>query len=138
MDVEIAISTPTAKIRVPMMFTCGGRPTRVEPHTHSGNVWMTVPAANCVMTKSSMDSANASNAPESTAGKIDGKVTSQKVVHGPAPRSRAASSVYRSNVNTRARTTTATNEIENITWATRIVAKPRPRLRLTKYDSSEA
>ena len=34
-----AISTPTAKISVPMTLTCGGRPTRVAPQIHSGNVW---------------------------------------------------------------------------------------------------
>jgi hypothetical protein len=30
--------TATAKIAVPMTFTCGGAPTRAAPHTKSGNV----------------------------------------------------------------------------------------------------
>jgi hypothetical protein len=30
--------TATAKIAVPITFTCGGAPTRAAPHTNSGNV----------------------------------------------------------------------------------------------------
>src|SRR5690606_33801516 len=137
MALPITMSRPTAKMSVPMTLTCGGRPTRVEPQIHSGKV-VVVPEVKFVMTKSSMERAKASMKPESTAGKMTGNVTRQNAVHGPAPRSRAASSMNGSRVSTRARTTTATNEIENITCEIRIVTMPRPIPALTKNESSAA
>src|SRR5207249_2723349 len=44
-------STATAKIVVPITFTCGGAPTRAAPHTNSGNVTL-LPATKFVITKS--------------------------------------------------------------------------------------
>ena len=132
-----AIRTPTAKISVPMTLTWGGRPTRVAPQIHSGKVTV-VPAVKLVTTKSSMDSARASSTPERIAGRIIGKVTFQNVIHGDAPRSAAASSMERSRVSTRARTTTATNEIENMMCAIVMVAAPRPTPSETKRVSSDA
>ena len=82
-------------------------PTFTAPYTHRGNVW-TVPALKFVITKSSMERANASSAPARMPGKMIGKVTFQNVVHGPAPRSWAASSSDRSNPASRARTVTVT------------------------------
>src|SRR3712207_5557533 len=76
-----------------------------------------VPAVKFVTTKSAMDSAKASIMPGNTAGRMNEKVTRRNVVHGVAPRSAAASSIERSRVSSRARTTTATNEMENITCA---------------------
>src|SRR3954469_8884161 len=137
MLVATAISTPTPKISVPMTLTCGGRPTRVAPQIHSGNVTV-LPAVKLVTTKSSMDSANASRMPENTAGRMIGKVTFQNVVHGVAPRSAAASSIERSRVTTRARTMAATNEIENMMCAITIVVKPGPTLSDTNSESSDA
>jgi hypothetical protein len=67
-----------------------------------------------------------------------GKVTFQNVVHGLAPRSAAASSIERSSVMTRERTTTATNEIENMMCAIAIVTGPRPLPTETNRLSSEA
>src|SRR3954453_9306644 len=137
MLVATAISTPTPKISVPITLTCGGRPTRVEPQIHSGNVTV-LPAVKLVTTKSSMDSANASRMPEKTAGRMIGKVTFQNVVHGVAPMSAAASSIERSRVTTRARTMAATNEIENMMCAITIVVKPGPTFSDTNSDSSDA
>src|SRR5215471_19275329 len=65
-------------------------------------------------------------------------VTRRNVVNGLAPRSRAASSIDGSRVSTRARTTTATNDSENMMCAIMIVGSPRPTLNVTNMDSSEA
>ena len=77
-----------------------------------------------VVTKSSIDSANASSAPAITPGMIIGRVTSRNVSHGPAPRSWAASSSDRSRVSIRARTVIATKDMQNTTCARRMVTSP--------------
>src|SRR5262245_50202990 len=85
-----------------------------------------------------MDSTNASSAPDRMPGTIIGNVTRRNVVHESAPRSRAASSIDGSSVSTRARTTIATNDSENITWAMRIVRYPSGVLKIVNSDSSDA
>ena len=71
-------------------------------------------------------------------GQIKGSVTFWNVVHGPAPRSCAASSIARSKPVMRARTVTTTNAMLNITWEIRMVAKPRGTFSVTKNDRSAA
>ena len=76
------------------------------------------------ITKSSIESANASSAAPINPGVSSGRVTVRKVVSGVAPRSRAASSSWRSKPISRERTTITTNEIENMTWASSRLKKP--------------
>ena len=75
------------KIAVPITFTCGGAPTRAEPHTNSGNV-TSLPELKYVTTKSSTEIAKQSSSDAKTAGAISGSVTLRNVVHSFAPRSR--------------------------------------------------
>jgi len=105
---------------------------------NSGNV-IVEPELKFVITKSSIDSANASRAAESTPGMISGSVTSRNVSHGVAPRSCAASSSDLSNPISLDLTVITTNDRLNITCAIRIVVKPSagvPQLR--NWDSSAA
>ena len=60
------------------------------------------------------------------------------VVHGPAPRSRAASSSERSNPISRERTTTTTKEIENMMCAISSVVKPSGSEYTMNIESSAA
>src|SRR3954451_4706306 len=119
-------TSPTAptKTIVPMTWTWGGRLLRMLAQTQSGNV-VAVPAVKLVMMKSSIDSENASSAPARMPGRMSGNVTFQKVAHGEAPRSMAASSRCRGNPCIRARTVTTTKLMLNMTWAIRIVWSPR-------------
>ncbi len=72
-----------------------------------GNVFV-VPDTKLVMTKSSIDSENASRAAARTPGKMSGNVTFQNVTSSFAPRSIAASSRRRSKPARRAFTVTTT------------------------------
>ena len=127
----------TRKIIEPITLTCGGTPTRAAPQTKSGNV-IVGPALKCVITKSSMESANASSAPAAMPGAISGSVTRRNVANGFAPRSIAASSRWRSKPTRRAFTVTTTNEMQNITCAMKIVQKPVATPRLRNSASSDA
>ncbi len=90
-----------------------------------GNVTVE-PALKLLITKSSIDSANASSAAAATAGIISGSVTSRNVCHGVAPRSCAASSSERSKPISRERTVTITNDRVNMMCAITIVPNPAP------------
>jgi hypothetical protein len=67
-----------------------------------------------------------------------GNVTRQKVTHGSAPRSWAASSRWRSNPARRARTVTATYAMLNITCAMTIVTIPLGTPNVMNSASSDA
>ncbi len=82
-----------------------------------GSVVDPTPALNDVTTRSSNDSAKASIAPAATAGAMSGRVTCQNAPVDDAPRSRAASSRCGSMPRARARTTTATYEMQKVMWA---------------------
>ena len=72
---------------------------------------------------SSNDSVKARIAPASTAGRISGKVTRQKVVHGFAPRSAEASVRWRGNWPSRATTLFTTSVMQKVTWPAMIVQR---------------
>ena len=74
---------------------------------NSGNVWYW-PALKFVTTKSSIEIANASRPAATTPGVISGSVILRIVVHWLAPRSIAASSMWRSIPSRRARIVTTT------------------------------
>ena len=103
----------------------------------TGNV-IVEPALKFVITKSSIDSANASSAAETTPGMISGSVTRRNVCHGVAPRSCAASSSERSNPISRERTVTITNDRLNMMCAITIVPNPVATAKLRNSDSRAA
>jgi hypothetical protein len=59
---------------VPSTFTCTGIPRKATPNTYRGKVSV-VPELKFEITKSSIESANASSAAASTAGASSGSVT---------------------------------------------------------------
>ena len=77
------------------------------------------------MMKSSIDSAKANRLAAKMPGRINGKVTFQKVRAGDAPRSCAACSSVQSNPRMRARTVSATKLTWNMMWAMMIVMVPK-------------
>ena len=97
-----------------------------------------LPELKFVITKSSIESANASSAAARTPGAISGSVTLVKVVHAFAPRSCAASSMWRSKPINLDLTTTTTKLMQNITWAIRIVVKPVAKPIVRNSESSDA
>ena len=99
--------TAITKIAVPITLICGGVATRAAPQTKSGNV-VVEPALKYVITKSSIESANASRPAAMMPGMISGSVTRMNVTSSFAPRSIAASSRWRSKPTSRARTVTTT------------------------------
>ena len=101
------ISTATMKIALAITLTCGGTETRAAPQTKSGNV-VVEPATKYVITKSSIERAKPSSAALRIAGASSGSVILRNVVNGPAPRSIAASSRWRSKSISRAFTVTTT------------------------------
>ena len=104
---------------------------------NTGNV-IVDPELKNVITKSSIESANASNAAETTPGMINGSVTSRKVSAGVAPRSCAASSSERSKPIRRERTVMTTNDRQNMMCAIRIVANPRAGVPAFRNSDSSA
>jgi hypothetical protein len=117
--------------------TWGGIPTFVAPKTQVGNI-VAVPETNWVITKSSIERANAKSHPARMPGKISGSVTLRNVTTWFAPRSIAASSNERSRFAARARTVTATNGMLNITCERNRVPSPRGTARDTKNEASAA
>ena len=85
----------------------------------------------------SSDRVKASIQPETTAGRITGRVTLKNVVTGVAPRSIAASSSERSKVTRRDWTTTATKHMEKVIWARIMVHRPRSKPMATNNSSSD-
>ena len=77
-----------------------------------------------VVTKSSKDSVNESNAAARMPGKMTGRVIRKKTVVGRAPRSAPASSMARSKPLRRARMMTTTKGMFQATWAMSTSAKP--------------
>ena len=69
---------------------------------------------------------------------MSGSVTLRKVAHSFAPRSIAASSRWRSKPINRAFTVTTAKLMQNMTWAIRIVQKPKTTLRFRKSVSNDA
>src|SRR5581483_5405211 len=129
---------PSPKIIVPRTNTCGGMPTFTAPQIHSGKV-LVVPATKLEVTKSSIDRANASSPPASMPGKISGRVTFQKVTHGVAPRSCAASSnPAMSKPASRARTVIVTYAMLNMTCAMNRVRNPLGMASVMKKPSRDA
>ena len=74
--------------------------------------------------KSSNENVKASSPPARIAGASRGSVTWRNVESGPAPRSNDASSRLCPIETKRARTTSATTDVLNTTWAMRIVCQP--------------
>src|SRR6266545_1380571 len=95
----MAASSPAPNRSVPITFTCGGKPMRCAPNTHSGNVvaWQ---ATKFVITKSSSDRTNANRNPARIAGAINGSVTGH---HGPRRERMHASSDSMSPARSRPR-----------------------------------
>src|SRR4029453_14491498 len=75
---------PVRKMIVAKTNTWGGIPTRVEPKTHVGNT-VAGPWVNWLITKSSIDRANASKNPARIPGNSSGSVTLKNAVTGVAP-----------------------------------------------------
>ena len=85
-----------------------------------------------------MLSESASRPPATIPGAISGSVTCRNAPQAEAPRSRAASSRCGFMPAARLRTTTATNEMQNVTWAMLSWAnEPRLSNRATKNSSSD-
>src|SRR5436190_176803 len=104
---------------------------------NSGNVTV-CPALKFVITKSSIDRANASRPAAATPGAISGSVIFRNVVHSLAPRSIAASSMWRSIPSRRAFTVTTTYDTLNMMCAITIVTKARDRERVQPVRQREA
>ena len=129
--------TATAKMAVPITFTCGGAPTRAAPQTNKGKV-VRDPELKYVTTKSSIEIAKQSNIAARIAGAISGSVTLRNVAHSLAPRSIAASSRCRSKPINLAFTVTTAKLMQNMTCAMKIVQKPKTTLKLRKSVSRDA
>src|SRR5207342_2932577 len=123
-----AISAATETVRIINVASAlifGLRPRRTEENTFIGNVVEDGPDTKLATTRSSIDRVNASSQPEISAGMMIGNVIRKNTFTRLAPRSIAASSIDLSSSPRRDDTTTATNDMQKVTWAIQIVVMPR-------------